>query len=124
MLIFLWFLFAVGVAVIATRRRRNGIRWFLFSVLISPLLGLIFLLLFNDLSKDYTERIACPKCSESVLITANICHYCKSDLQSNNLFQNAIKEIANKLSEDRKNLMIGILLIICLILVAKIIDSI
>lgn len=43
-LIVFWFGFAIVVGVIANNRGRSGIGWFLFSIILSPLLGLILVL--------------------------------------------------------------------------------
>lgn len=122
-IIIFWILFAIAVGMLASKRGRNGGSWFLLSLLASPLIGIIFLLVTKDISKDDGERASCPKCSEKVLISASICPHCKSDLLNDNVFQYAVKEIRVKPAEDTKNLIIGIGFIVCLIVIAKLIDS-
>ena len=39
-----WIIFAVIIGIAASSRGRNGIGWFLISVLLSPLLGLLLLI--------------------------------------------------------------------------------
>lgn len=46
--VILWLLFAIGVGVLANSRGRSGIGFFLLSVLLSPLLGLIVVLVMRD----------------------------------------------------------------------------
>jgi hypothetical protein len=123
MLILFWLLFAIAVGMLASKRGRNGGSWFLFSLLLSPLIGIIFLLVSKDNSKDDSERLSCPKCAEKVLISASICPHCRSDLLGDKAFQYAVKEIKIKPTEDTKNLIIGIGFIVSLIVIAKIIDS-
>ena len=42
-----WLVFAVIVGVIANNKGRSGIGWFLFSIVLSPLLGLIVVLVLS-----------------------------------------------------------------------------
>jgi hypothetical protein len=49
--IFSWLLFAVGVGVLADSRGRSGVGHFFLSVLLSPLIGLIIVLVAEDLVK-------------------------------------------------------------------------
>ena len=56
----LWICAAFGVAWLANRSGRNGIVWFFLSLIISPVLTLIAVLLMADLSE--------PKRDEQVLI--------------------------------------------------------
>jgi hypothetical protein len=122
-IIVFWFLLSIAVAMLASKRGRNGFGWFLISAVISPLLGFIFLLVTKDLSKEDELRVPCPKCSEKVLITATICPYCKSDLTNNSNFLESGVALKKKPEEDRNNLMIGIGFIVALIVIVKIIDS-
>lgn len=46
-----WFLFAALVGVIADSRGRSGVRWWLVSVLISPLLGVVLIVLLPPLKR-------------------------------------------------------------------------
>jgi hypothetical protein len=46
-----WFLFAALVGVIAEWRGRDGVRWWLLSVFISPLLGLVLIGLLPPLKR-------------------------------------------------------------------------
>jgi hypothetical protein len=48
-----WFLFAIVVGIAASSRGRSGFGWFLLSCLISPLLGLILVLV---LAKNEPRR--------------------------------------------------------------------
>ena len=122
-IIVFWILLSIAVAMLASKRGRNGFSWFLISAVISPLLGFIFLLVSKDLSKEDELRVPCPKCSEKVLITATMCPHCKSDLTNNSNFLESGAALKQKPEEDRENLMIGIGFIVALIVIVKIIDS-
>jgi hypothetical protein len=122
-IIIFWVLFAIAVGMLAAKRGRSGGGWFLLSLLITPLLGLIFVLVSKDLNKNDSIRVACPKCSEKVLIAATICPHCKSDLANDSAFAESVSALRRKPAEDSKNLMIGIGFIVALIVIAKLIDS-
>lgn len=42
--IIFWLGFSIAAAILASRYNRSGFGWFLFSLLLSPLLGFIFVL--------------------------------------------------------------------------------
>lgn len=44
----MWLVFAIGVGLLANSRGRNGFGFFLLSVLLSPLVGLIVVLVIRD----------------------------------------------------------------------------
>ncbi len=123
-LFILWLLLAVAVGVLASNRGRNGFGWFLFSMLLSPLLGVIFLLVSKDLKKDDGVRVPCPACSEKVLITASICPHCRSEISNNTEFIGEVDAAKRKPREDSINLLIGVGVVVGVIVLAKIIDSI
>ena len=74
-----WVVFAVVVGVIASSRGRSGLGWFLISVFVSPLLGVILVLALgtpkSDPSQD-VEQKKCPACAEWVKREANRCKHC------------------------------------------------
>lgn len=51
-----WFLAAIACGVWANGRGRSGIGWFLFSVFLSPLLGLILVAVLPDLEEKRLEE--------------------------------------------------------------------
>jgi hypothetical protein len=79
-----WFLFSIVVAIGAAARGRSGIGWFVLSLLISPLLGLILLLLLPSLGAQPdgghtpmpSTHVRCPDCAELVLNEARKCKHC------------------------------------------------
>jgi hypothetical protein len=76
-----WFLFSIAVAVLASNRGRSGFLWFIFSILLSPLLGVIFVLVMENL-KDIEDKpnpnthVRCPDCRELVRNDARKCKHC------------------------------------------------
>jgi hypothetical protein len=86
-LIFAWFVFAIVVGIAASARGRNGFGWFLLSLIISPLFGLILVLVLPN-PQDERERYQrlynsrkCPFCAEMVLREAIVCKHCGSALE-------------------------------------------
>jgi hypothetical protein len=71
----LWIVFAYLVGALAANRRRNGFGWFFLSLVISPLLGLLFLLVLPERGMR-----TCPFCAEQVKSEATVCRYCGRDL--------------------------------------------
>jgi hypothetical protein len=76
-----WLGFSVIVAILASRRGRNGFGWFLLSALISPLLaGLLVLVLANlkdeENKPSFSSHVKCPDCRELVLKEARVCKHC------------------------------------------------
>ena len=55
-IIVVWLLLSVGVGYLASERGRSGVAWALISILTSPLLGLIIVLLLSDLIVDASNR--------------------------------------------------------------------
>lgn len=81
-LFFVWFIFAVIVAVGAGSRGRSGLGWFVLAMIISPLLAVILLFLVPvvkpaDVSVPTSEsHVKCPDCAELVLAEARKCKHC------------------------------------------------
>lgn len=76
-----WFGFSIAVGILASRRGRSGVGWFFFSVLLSPLLGLIFVLVLRSLPSDFADatpdsHVRCPDCRELVRKDAKKCKHC------------------------------------------------
>lgn len=55
-LISLWLGLAAGVGFLANSRGRSGIGWFLFAVLLSPLIGLIIVLIMSNLVEEEAKE--------------------------------------------------------------------
>jgi len=88
-----WLVLAVLVGVLAQSRGRTGFGWFMVSVMLSPLLGLLIVLVIEN--KTATRRMAalvgempsdtthtrCPECREWVRRDARKCKHCGGALQ-------------------------------------------
>lgn len=78
---FIWFLLSIAVGVLAGNKGRSGFGFFLLSLILSPLIGLIFALAVRnlkterDLPSPYTH-VRCPDCRELVLKEAKKCKHC------------------------------------------------
>lgn len=71
----------VAVAVLASRRGRSGLGWFIVSLLLSPVLGFVFVLVLRDLAHASNEptpdtHVRCPDCKELVRRDASKCKHC------------------------------------------------
>jgi hypothetical protein len=86
---FVWVLLAVAVAVFAARRGRSAVLWFVLALLLSPVLGLLFLAVSRDLSArpagdgelpTAQTHARCPACAEWVLPQAVRCRHCGAEL--------------------------------------------
>lgn len=126
-----WVLFAVACGVYASNRGRSGIGWFFLSLVISPLLGLIFIAVSKDLSKSSTAaqpgtgtHVKCPACAEFVLLEARVCKHCGAPLvPAVNHVQNQLRQIKEAEAKDTTNLIIGIVFIMALFAVAGMISK-
>jgi hypothetical protein len=79
-LAFGWLIGAVVIGAIASARGRSGFGWFIFSMLLSPLLGLIMVALLPSLNEQAKPtpdtHVKCPDCRELVLKEARVCKHC------------------------------------------------
>jgi hypothetical protein len=75
-LIVTWVILAGVVGWIASARKRDFMSFFVLSVLLSPLIGLIVLL-----TTGHGEpRAPCWRCKEAVIVGAAVCHHCGAEL--------------------------------------------
>lgn len=77
-----WFLFSLLVGVLGARMGRNGFLWFALSVLISPLIAVIALLVTGRAVEPDPNmptpdtHVSCPACAELVRNEARVCKHC------------------------------------------------
>ncbi len=69
----IWVFLSILVGFYASTKKRTGIGWFFLSLLISPLIAFIIILVAG-LSRSYLKK--CPKCAEEVKVEAQICRFC------------------------------------------------
>lgn len=74
----IWFLASILVGLFSASRGRGSGNWFVLSMLLSPLIGLIFVLLLPNLKEapNPTTHVKCPDCAELVLKEAKVCKHC------------------------------------------------
>jgi len=81
-----WLVFSVVVAIGAAGRGRHAPGWFLLSMVISPLLAFLLLMMLPSRSKsagapETQELRKCPECAELILREAKKCKHCGSDVE-------------------------------------------
>jgi hypothetical protein len=79
--IFFWLFFSLLVGVLAHKRGRVGFGWFVLSVMLSPLLMGLLVLVLRDASQPVTQadnspQIRCPDCRELIRADARKCKHC------------------------------------------------
>ena len=83
----LWILFSIFVGIAASGRGRSGFGYFLLSLLLSPIIGLIIVLVAGPNRQKIAaqaeasgELKKCPACAEHIKREAVKCRYCGTDL--------------------------------------------
>lgn len=92
-----WLFFSVLVGAYAYRKERNGIGWFFLSLLISPLIAFIIVLVAGPSSSSLKK---CPKCAENVKVEAQICRFCNYEFPSSIDKQKEEKKSMSKFSNQ------------------------
>jgi hypothetical protein len=82
----LWLVFSAVVGITARQRGRGMMGWMMISIVISPLLGFVLLMMLKDLAaQEFMESVTqdmelthvkCTHCAEYVLPEATVCTYC------------------------------------------------
>ncbi len=86
-LIFFVLFAAIGVGMVANAKGRSGIAWGLASIVISPPMAAVLLLVSitptePDLKTEKTH-VRCPDCRELIRRDATVCAHCGCKLTSN-----------------------------------------
>ena len=78
--IIIWIVLAIGCAIFASNKGRDGGRWFVISVLLSPVIGFILLLILQDVSQKTAledgKLKKCIACAELIKAEAIKCKHC------------------------------------------------
>ena len=83
MYIIIWLIFSIVVGFFASSKGRSGLGYFLLSIIISPLLGFIIVLILSPNEVKLVENGTnkeCPNCNELINPYAKICKHCGSSL--------------------------------------------
>lgn len=82
-----WFLLAFVPAIIASKKGRSGLRWFVVSLFFSPIIASIVVACLPSLKEEREQKALaeggmrkCPFCAELVKQEATLCRYCHSEL--------------------------------------------
>ena len=113
-----WFVLSILVGVIASAQNKSGIGFFFLSLVISPLISLIVLLMIGSKNSNSIEAESystntrpsdtkvCPYCAELIKKEAIYCKHCKKDLEIKSISQidsgstNLHKELQNAIYDN------------------------
>jgi hypothetical protein len=136
MWMFFWVMFAVVVGVFAANKGRSGVGWFLLSLLISPLLGFLFVAVLSNLKEGAASHavsaaqpgaathVRCPACAEWVLPQAAVCKHCGAALTPDTTFE-ARQAAAKRLEKESEStdLLIGIGAVVAIVMVVALVSN-
>jgi hypothetical protein len=68
-----WIFLSILAGVFASSKKRSGVGWFFLSLIISPLITFIILLVAGSPQNTLKK---CPKCAEEIKVEAKVCRFC------------------------------------------------
>lgn len=92
---FVWILFGVVCAVVASGKGRSGVGWFFLGLLLGPIGLILSLVVSKNVERVESRAIAgggmrkCPYCAELVKSEAVLCRYCGKDLPAEKATDNS-----------------------------------
>ena len=82
MWILFWIFLSVLLGVYASSKKRSGLGWFFLSLIISPLIAFIIVLVAG-VPRGTLKK--CPKCAEEINVEAQICRFCGYEFPSSSV---------------------------------------
>lgn len=128
----LWALFALAVGYLASQRGRSMLNWTLISLIASPILGFVLLMMNRDLAlADVIDTVThdlelthvkCVHCAEYILPEAAVCPYCRGTVTPQpEVVQARLKEKLEEVEEiqasKQGNVIIGIGIVVGIALI-------
>jgi len=83
----LWIVFSIVAGIIAGAKGRSGFGYFLLSLILSPLIGLILAAALPRIDQPQAAQAdpmlyrRCPECAEPILREAHKCKHCGSAVE-------------------------------------------
>jgi hypothetical protein len=87
--VFFWLVLSIVAGVIASNKGRSGFGYFVLSIFLSPLIGIILVACLSTVEKGVRvdgeiatadTHVRCPDCRELVRKDARVCKHCRCKL--------------------------------------------